>query len=74
MRRSHTPDAIADIIRNQNCPSRIHDDTDRPTKSVSFVVQEAREEVLWLTLGFAVFEADEHDFVSTRLLSVPGTV
>src|SRR3954447_3636269 len=74
MRRRDTPDAIPDIIRNQNGASPVDNHAHRATKGIAVFTQESGQELPRHPSRMSLFKGDEYDFVSTRGLSVPGTM
>src|SRR5216683_5421462 len=70
----HAPDAVADIVGDQERARAVHGDADRTATRIAVIVEKAREHVDRLAGRAPRGEGDEDDFVAAVRPAVPRAV
>src|SRR3954465_14680521 len=73
-RCGNPPDAVADIVGDQQATLAVRPHIDRPAESVTLTAEEAGRAAARMTARLAIGEGHEDDLVAAVWLAVPGTV
>src|SRR3569832_2029299 len=72
--RGHSPDRVADIIGDKQRARLVDGDADGATARVTFVVEEAGDDILRFAARLAARERHEHDLISVERAAIPASM